>query len=121
MAAGILEPLDQSKGPTPWVSNLVVVPKERPVSNAKLGASRPVSANGMEPEYELAIRLICDSKAVNKAIKRTRYPSKTIEDLLTAVSGVIVFSKLDIIKAFHQLLLSKGSRYLTTITTHVGL
>ena len=32
-----------------------------------------------------------------------------------------MFSKLDIIKAFHQLELHKDSRYLTTIITHLGL
>jgi hypothetical protein len=37
------------------------------------------------------------------------------------VNGARVFSKIDLRKAFHQLLLDEASRNLTTITTHVGL
>ena len=37
------------------------------------------------------------------------------------VNGATIFSKLDIMKAFHQLELDERSRGLTTITTHVGL
>jgi hypothetical protein len=37
------------------------------------------------------------------------------------VNGATKLSKLDIIKAFHQLMMDKESRHLTTITTHIGL
>ncbi len=58
---------------------------------------------------------------MNKAVRRTRYPTKTIEDLVYLVNGARVFSKLNIRKAFHQLELAEESRHLTTITTHIGL
>lgn len=109
---GILEREDGSRGPTPWVANLVIVPKDRELRNAK---SPPIK------EHTGAIRLTCDSRGQNKAIKRTRYPSKTVEDLVYLANGATVFSKLDIIKAFHQLLFDEESRNLTTITTHIGL
>lgn len=97
----ILERLDENSGPTEWISNLVVVPK----------STFP----------ELKIRLTSDSRAVNKAILRTRFPTKTIDDVILAVNGAKVFSKLDITKAFHQIEIAEESRNLTTIVTHIGL
>lgn len=37
------------------------------------------------------------------------------------VNGAVIFSTIDIMKAFHQLELDDSSRYMTTITTHIGL
>ena len=97
----ILERVNENSAPTEWISNLVIVPK----------STGP----------NMKIRLTSDSRAVNKAIKRTRFPGKTIEDLIYLVNGRKIFSKLDIRKAFHQLLLAEESRNLTIITTHIGL
>jgi hypothetical protein len=58
---------------------------------------------------------------MNKAIRRTKHPGKSIEDLICITNGAKFFSKLDIRKAFHQLLLAESSRNYTTITTHKGL
>lgn len=93
---GILERVES--GPTIWVSNLVIIRKE----------------NG-------SVRLTCDSKALNKALRRTRYPSMCIEDLVVMVNGAIWFTILDLMKAFHHLLLHMGSRFYHVITTHLGL
>ena len=68
---GIPERVDRDSVPTPWVSNLVIVPKGRPV-NPDGGA---VSQNAV-PD----IRITYESRALNKAIRRTRFPTKTIED-----------------------------------------
>ena len=54
---GILVKVDDLSGPTPWVLNLVIFPKD--------------TDSGIKPK----IRLTCDSRLVNKAIKPTRYPS----------------------------------------------
>ena len=113
---GILERVDESSGPTPWISNLVIVPKEKGVSKSSFSKSV-----NKEQQYEFAIRLTCDNRSVNKAIKRIRYPTKTVEDLIYLVNGGTKFSKLDIIKAFHQAILAKESRNLSTITTHIDL
>lgn len=98
---GILERVDENSGPTEWISNLVIVPKST------------------GPEFK--IRITSDSRAVNKAIKRTRFPGKTIEDVIYLVNGCMFFAKLDIRKAFHQLKLARRSRTLTTVITHIGL
>lgn len=100
VAEGILEPVHDISEPTPFISNLVVV----------LKSTDPID-----------VRLTADSRWVNKAIKRTRHWTRTIEDVVYIVNGAKFFSKLDLKKAFHQLLLAKESRYLTVITTHIGL
>jgi len=86
--AGIIE--DVTDEPTPWLNPLVIVPK--PDGN---------------------IRLCVDMRCANKAIKRTRYPTPTIDDLKSKLRGATVFTKLDMRSAFHQLELSKESRYIT--------
>ena len=94
----ILERVTDDMGPTPWVANIV-----------------PVRKGDNE------VRIVVDNRAQNKAIRRTHYPTKTIEELIYEMNGATIFSKLDIIKAFHQFMLEEAQRYLTTITTHEGL
>lgn len=113
----ILERVTDDMGPIEWQSNLVVVPQGKDCS-AKCGPGRMTAT---EEQWSGDIRLTCDSKQLNKAIRRTRYPGKSVEDLVCMVNGSKVFSKLDISKAFHQLNLDESSRNYTTITTHIGL
>ena len=101
---GILEKVTPDMGPTPWVSNLVVVPK-----------------NKSSPNEQTEIRLTADSRQMNQAIKRTRFPTKTLEDIVYLVNGATMFSKIDLMKAFHQLEIDDEFRHLTTITTPLGL
>ncbi|CAF1095045.1 unnamed protein product [Brachionus calyciflorus] len=54
---------------------------------------------------------------MNKALRRTRYPTRSIEDLIYTVNGAVKFSKANIRKAFHQLKIALASRRHTTITT----
>ena len=82
-------------------------------------SSRPIT--NTQAYLTLSVRLTCTLRAQNKAIRRTRYPSKTVEDLVYLVNEATIFSKLDILKAFHQMMLAEKSRNLTTITTHIGL
>ena len=70
--ADVLERVDSNHGPTSWVSNLVIVPKDKPVQSVASITSTKTSSSQL-PE----VRLTCDSRALNKAIKRTRYPTKT--------------------------------------------
>ena len=86
------------EGPTPWVSPLVVIPKK----------------NG-------DVRLCVDMRMPNQAIQRERHPSPTSDDLVDALNGAKVFSKLDLRSGYHQLSLAPESRYITTFATHEGL
>ena len=98
MRKKVSKELEKVEGPTPWVSPLVVIPKK----------------NG-------DVRLCVDMRMANKAIKRERHPSPTVDDLIHILNGATVFSKLDLRAGYHQLTLAEESRYITTFTTHKGL
>ena len=95
-ALGIIE---KSEGPTPWVSPVVCVPKQ------KTGK----------------IRVCVDMRQANKAIKRERHATPTLDELMSDLSGAKVFSKLDLNQGYNQLELAEESRHITTFATHVGL
>jgi hypothetical protein len=102
----IIERVDTKSGPTPWVTNLVIVPKDKSTRN-NAGPTPNLNNNDSE---NTEIRLTCDSRMQNRAIKRTRFPTKTIDDIVYMVNGARIFSKIDIRKAFHQLELAEESR-----------
>ena len=93
-----LDIIEESSGPTPWVSPVVIITKS-----------------------EVEIRLCIDSRAINTAIERERHPMNTIEDLIVEINGSQVFSKIDLNKGYHQIELALESRYITTFATHDGL
>jgi hypothetical protein len=92
--------IEHAEGPTPWLSPIVT----------------PIKPN--EPGK---VRLCVDMRQANKAIVRERHVMPTLEDVIHDLNGSTVFSKLDLNKAYHQLLLSPTSRSITTFSTHVGL
>ena len=91
----IIEPVE---GPIPWVSPLVVVPKQND-----------------------EIRLCVDMRKANEAIIRERYPIPTVDEVLQSLNRSTVFSKLDLKWGYHQLELHPDSRSITTFITHCGL
>eukprot|EP00795_Rhopilema_esculentum_P015552 gene15552-6817_t len=93
---GIIEKVAETS--TPWISPLVVIPKN-----------------------DGTVRLCVDMRMPNRAIQRERHPSPTIDDLIHALNGATVFSKLDLRSGYHQLVLSEESRHITTFATHKGL
>ena len=86
------------EGTSVWVSPLVVVPKS-----------------------DGDVRVCVDMRRANEAIIRERHPIPTVEELLYDLNGSAVFSKIDLKWGFHQILLSKESRHVTTFLTHRGL
>lgn len=92
---GIIEDV---KGPTPWISPLVVVPKP----------------NG-------TVRLCVDMRRANEAIQRERHSNPTVDDVIQALNGATMFSKLDLKSGYHQIMLSDESRYITAFSTHKGV
>ena len=88
----IIEP---HHGPAPWVSNLVLAPKD----------------NG-------SIRITVDMRACNKAIRKTHIPIPRPEEISSRMAGYQVFSKMDMRSAFHQLEIEEESRILTVF--HAG-
>ena len=93
--AGIISPIQFSEWATPIV----------PV----------VKSNG-------TIRICGDYKAtVNPILEVDHYPLPDIDELLSQLAGGVSFSKLDLSRAYQQLLLNEKSQELTTINTHKGL
>ena len=82
--------IEEHDGPAPWVSNVVLTPKD----------------NG-------GIRVTIDMRQANKAIQKTNLPIPRPEEISSQLSGYKVFSKLDFASAFHQLELDEESRILT--------
>lgn len=68
-----------------------------------------------------SIRICVDFRKVNDCVIRQPHPFPTFEELAAKFHGATIFSKLDIEKAFHQIMLSPQSRPLTTFTTHKGV
>ena len=54
-------------------------------------------------------------------MQRERHPTPTVDDLIHAMNGAKIFSKLDLRAGYHQLTLAEESRYITTFATHKGL
>ena len=92
--------IEDAKGPTPWVSPLVVFPKPK------------------DPEN---LRICVDMRCPNVAIKRENHVTPTVDDFVHGLNGATVFSKLDLTSAYHQIELDEQSRYITKFATHVGL
>ena len=89
LSQGVIE--EHPKGEhAPWVSNLVIAPKD-----------------------DGGIRLTLDAKNVNKALMSNNFPIPRQEDIKANLSGCKLFSKLDLKSAFWQLKLSKDSRRMT--------
>ena len=76
---------------SPWVSNLVIVPK-------KSGD----------------IRVCCDLREVNKAVIQERYALPKVDDTLHALRGSKSFARIDAMNEFFQLTLAEESCYVTT-------
>ena len=60
-------------------------------------------------------------REANKTIKRTRYPTPTVEDILAKVKGAKVFTKLDLKSAFHQIEMTPESRKMTTFQSETRI
>ncbi|PFX17159.1 Uncharacterized protein K02A2.6 [Stylophora pistillata] len=93
-----LEIIEKIKGPTPWVSPIVVVPK---------------------PYAE--IRLCIDMRKANEAIMRERHPIPIVDEILQDMTQSSVFSKLDLKWGYHELELSEELLDITTFSSHAGL
>ena len=79
---------------TPWLSQLVIVPKS-----------------------DGGLRLCINMRNANTAIERTRFPIATLDDLIFKLTGAKYFTKFDLNCAFHQLELHEDSRYITAFQT----
>lgn len=70
--------IEKANGPSKWISPLVVVPKKDD------------------------IRICVDMRRANEAVERENHPLPTFEDFLPHLARAVVYSKIDIKNAFHQ-------------------
>ncbi len=68
-----------------------------------------------------AIRMCVDLRKPNKAVITDSYPLPHIEEMLSLLRGVTVFSTIDLESAYFQLPLHEDSCDLTSFVTHKGL
>ncbi|CAB4003537.1 Hypothetical predicted protein [Paramuricea clavata] len=91
-----MEVLKKVTEPTEWISSQVIVRK---------GSN---------------LRLCIDPKDLNKALKRSHYPTPTIEEIVPELTKAKVFSVADAKNGFWQVKLDEASSYLTTFWTPFG-
>ena len=73
-------------------------------------------------KQDSTIRICGDYKlTVNKVANTDVYSLSKIDELVTALTGIRAFSKLDLSQACQQLVLDEASKLYTTIGTHRGL
>ncbi|KAL3203145.1 hypothetical protein MRX96_012034 [Rhipicephalus microplus] len=66
------------------------------------------------PEH---IQVSLDMRCANGVIQGERHVTPTVDDILVALNGSILFSKLDMKNRYHQLDLDATSRVITTFPT----
>ena len=87
--------IEEVKGPTPWVSPIVIAHKK-----------------------DGDIRICTDMRHANRAIKRSHFHIPTVEEVLQFAQGAKFFSQIDLKWGYHQIELEPSSRYITAFVCH---
>ena len=67
------------------------------------------------------LRFCVDYRALNKLTRKDRYPLPLIQETLRNLSEAKVFTKLDVIAAFHRIRIAEGDEWKTAFRSRFGL
>jgi hypothetical protein len=66
-------------------------------------------------------RMVIDYRGLNKITVKNKYPLPRIDELFDQIAGATIFSRLDLMSGYHQLLIDPQDTHKTAFRTRYGL
>ena len=94
--------------------------------NLAKGFIRPSSSPAAAPILFVrkpggGLRLCVDDRGLNAITIKNRYPLPLVKETLNLMCGAVIFTKLDVVAAFHNLRMKLGEEYKTAFRLRLGL